>query len=138
MTDSNDVKLTVREAVNNDDVRRKSAILPWRVIGRLNVPGGDAIGIEGLDETCALAYPDQRTRFIHIDGYTRRAAGVGIGETAGFQVTPGHTRSGYPRAIRLMGTVSPPVFTKSTSALPNYLMGRISITNSEQGLTNNG
>jgi len=44
MTDSNDVKLTEREPVSNDDVRRKSAILPWRVIDRLHMPGGTRAG----------------------------------------------------------------------------------------------
>jgi hypothetical protein len=44
MTDSNDVKLTEREAVSNDDVRRKSAILHWRVIDRLCLPGGTRPG----------------------------------------------------------------------------------------------
>jgi len=62
MTDNNGVKLTVQEALSNEDVSR-NMILPWRVIDRLNLPGG----------------------------YTRRSAGVGIGETAGFQVTSGRS-----------------------------------------------
>jgi transitional endoplasmic reticulum ATPase len=81
MTDPKGVKLTVQEAINEADVGRNIAILPWRVIDRLNLSSGDVIEIEGLNKTYAIAYPDQRTEFIHIDGYTRRAAGVGIGET---------------------------------------------------------
>jgi transitional endoplasmic reticulum ATPase len=104
MTDSKTVKLTVQEAINEADVGRNIAILPWRVIDRLNLSSGDVIEIEGLHKTYAIAYPDQRTEFIHIDGYTRRAAGVGIGETVTiheatikdaktveFQVTQGRT-----------------------------------------------
>ena len=81
MTDSKGVKLTVQEAINEADVGRNIAILPWRVIDRLNLSSGDVIEIEGLNKTYAVAYPDQRTEYLHIDGYTRRAAGVGIGET---------------------------------------------------------
>jgi transitional endoplasmic reticulum ATPase len=81
MTDNKGVKLTVQEAVSNEDVGRNIAILPWRVIDRLNLSSGDVIEIEGLNKTFAIAYPDQRTQFIHIDGHTRRAAGVCIGET---------------------------------------------------------
>jgi len=81
MTDTKGVKLTVQEAVSEEDVGRNIAILPWRVIDRLSLSSGDVIEIEGLNKTYAVAYPDQRTEFIHIDGYTRRAAGVGIGET---------------------------------------------------------
>lgn len=71
----------MQEAVSNENVGRNIAILPWRVIDWLNLSSGDVIEIEGLNKTYAIAYPDQRTQFIHIDGYTRRAAGVGIGET---------------------------------------------------------
>jgi hypothetical protein len=69
MLDSNDVKLTVREAVSNEDVGSNSAILRWRVIYRLSVPNGDATGIEGPNKTFAIVYPDQRTSFIPVDGY---------------------------------------------------------------------
>ncbi|HVP95515.1 hypothetical protein [Methanoregula sp.] len=79
MTDSKGVKLTV-EGLSNEYPGRNIAILPWRVIDRLNVSGGDVIEIEGLNKTYAIANPGQRTSFIHIDGETRRAAGVGIGE----------------------------------------------------------
>ena len=81
MTDNKGVKLTVQEAVSNEDIGRNIAILPWQVIDRLNLSSSDVIEIEGLNKTYAIAYPDQRTGYIHIDGYTRRAAGVGIGET---------------------------------------------------------
>ena len=81
MTDNKGVKLTVQEAVSNEDVGRNIAILRWRVIDRLNLSSGEVIEIEGLHKTYAIAYPDQRTQFIHIDGYTHRAAGVGIGKT---------------------------------------------------------
>ncbi|HNX18469.1 MAG TPA: CDC48 family AAA ATPase [Methanoregula sp.] len=81
MTDNKGVKLTVQEALSNEDVGRNIAILPWRVIDRLNLSSGDVIEIEGLNKTYAIAYPSQRTEYIHIDGYTRRSAGVGIGET---------------------------------------------------------
>jgi len=104
MTDNKSVKQTVHEAVSNEDVGRNIAILPWRVIDRLNLSSGDVIEIEGLNKNYAIAYPDQRTGYIHIDGYTRRAAGVGIGETVtiretgvkdaktvGFQVTQGRS-----------------------------------------------
>ena len=67
MTDSTDVKLTVREAVNKADAGR--AILLWQVIEQLSLPGGDAPGIDGPDKTCAVAYPDQQTEFIPVDGY---------------------------------------------------------------------
>jgi transitional endoplasmic reticulum ATPase len=77
MTDNKSVKLTVQEAVSNEDVGRNIAILPWRVIDRLNLSSGDVIGIEGLNKTYAIAYPDQRTQFTHIDGYNRRVAGIG-------------------------------------------------------------
>jgi len=46
MTDSNTVKLTVQEAINEADVGRNIAILTWRVIDRLSLSGGDAIGID--------------------------------------------------------------------------------------------
>jgi hypothetical protein len=104
MTDNKGVKLTVQETVSNEDVGRNIAILPWRVTDRLNLSSGDVIGIEGLNKTYAIAYPDQGTQFIHIDEYNRRFAGVGIGETitigeasirdaktVGFQVTQGRT-----------------------------------------------
>ncbi len=55
MTDSTDVKLTVREAVNKADAGR--AILLWQVIEQLSRSGGDAAGIDGLDETCGIASP---------------------------------------------------------------------------------
>ncbi|MGA2162441.1 MAG: hypothetical protein ABSG28_09670 [Methanoregula sp.] len=68
MTDNKGVKLTVQEALNNEGAgRRHSATLPWRVIDRLNLSGGDVIAIEDLNTTCAIAYSSQRTEFIHID-----------------------------------------------------------------------
>ena len=69
MTDSNDVKLTEREAVSNDGVRRKNAILRWQVIDRLSRSCGDATGIEGPDTTCTVASPDQGTTFVPVEGY---------------------------------------------------------------------
>jgi len=77
MTDSKGVKLTVQEAMS-EDIGRNTGILPWRVIDRLNVSGRDVI-----------AYLDQRTSFIHIDGYMRHA--TGIGEAVKFQVASGRT-----------------------------------------------
>jgi len=68
MTDSIDVKLTVREAVNKANAGR--AILLWQVIEQLSLPDGDAPGIDGLDTTCAAAYPEQQTEFIPVDGYS--------------------------------------------------------------------
>ncbi|MCX6692458.1 MAG: hypothetical protein NTW33_10555 [Methanoregula sp.] len=79
-TDNNGVKLTVVQEVNNEDVGRNSAILPLQVIRRLDLFGEDVIGIEGQKKTCTIAFLDQRTGYIDIDGYTRHAAGVGIGE----------------------------------------------------------
>jgi hypothetical protein len=67
MTDSTDVKLTVREAVNKADAGR--AILLWQVMEQLSLPEGDATGIDDTNETCAVAYPDQQTEFIPVDGY---------------------------------------------------------------------
>ena len=32
MTDSKDVKLTIRGGLSNEEVRRNIAILPWRII----------------------------------------------------------------------------------------------------------
>ncbi len=40
MTDSTGMKLTEQEAVN-EDIVRNIAILPWQVIDRLNLSGGD-------------------------------------------------------------------------------------------------
>ena len=73
--------MTVVQEVNNEDVGRNSAILPLQVIRRLDLSGEDVIGIEGQKKTCTIAFLDQRTGYIDIDGYTRHAAGVGIGET---------------------------------------------------------
>jgi hypothetical protein len=69
MTDSTDVKLTVREAVNKANAGR--AILLWQVIEQLSLSDGDAdaTGIGGPDKTCAVAYPDPQTEFIPVDGY---------------------------------------------------------------------
>jgi len=67
MTDSTDVKLTVREAVNKANAGR--VILLWQVIEQLSLPGEDATGIDDPDKTCAVAYPDQQTEFIPVDGY---------------------------------------------------------------------
>ena len=67
MTDSTDVKLTVREAVNKADAGR--AILLWQVMEQLSLPDGDANGIDDPDKTCAVAYPDQQTEFVPVDGY---------------------------------------------------------------------
>ncbi len=39
MTDSKGVKLTVKEAVSNEEVGRNIALLPWQVIDRLNLSG---------------------------------------------------------------------------------------------------
>ena len=49
MTDSTDVKLTVRKAVNEGNPGRSIALLPWRVIDRLNVPGKgkNSLPVEG-------------------------------------------------------------------------------------------
>jgi transitional endoplasmic reticulum ATPase len=87
MTDTKSVKLTVQEALSNENVCRNITELPWRVIDRLNLSSGDVIEIKGLNKTYAIAYPDQRTGYIHIDGYTRRSAGVGIGETVTIRET---------------------------------------------------
>ncbi|MFA6363879.1 hypothetical protein [Methanoregula sp.] len=81
MTDNKGIKLTVQEALNNEDAgRRTIATLPWRVIDRLNLSGGDVIGREGQNKTCAIAYPSPSTEFIPIEEYTRPAAGEGIRE----------------------------------------------------------
>jgi hypothetical protein len=67
MTDSTDVKLTVREAANKANAGR--AILLWQVMEQLSLSGGDAPGIDDPDNTCAVAYPDQQTKFIPVDDY---------------------------------------------------------------------
>ena len=66
MTDSTDVKLTVREAANKADAGR--AILLWQVMEQ-RASGGDAPGIDDPDNTCAVAYPDPQTEFIPVDDY---------------------------------------------------------------------
>jgi hypothetical protein len=45
MTDSKGVKLTGQEAVS-EDIGRNIAILPWQVIDRVSLSGGDATGID--------------------------------------------------------------------------------------------
>jgi hypothetical protein len=69
MTDNKGVKLTAQEALNNEGAgRRHSATLLWRVIDRRILSGMGVIGTEGLlNTTCVIAYPSQRTEFIHID-----------------------------------------------------------------------
>ncbi|MGB8219853.1 MAG: hypothetical protein WCE46_05660 [Methanoregula sp.] len=46
ITDSKTVKLTVQEAINEADIGRNIALLPWQVIDRLSLSGGDATGID--------------------------------------------------------------------------------------------
>jgi len=41
ITDTKGVKLTVQEALINENVGRDLATLPWRVIDRLHMSGGD-------------------------------------------------------------------------------------------------
>ena len=53
ITDSNTVKLTVQEAINEAEFGRNRAIHPWRVIDRLSLSGGDATGID-VDAPCAI------------------------------------------------------------------------------------
>jgi hypothetical protein len=53
MTDSKTVKLTVQEAINEADVGRNIALIPWRVIDSLNLSGGNATGIDA-DAPCAI------------------------------------------------------------------------------------
>ena len=67
MTDSTDVKLTVREAANKADAGR--AILLWQVIEQLQPARRGSTGIDDPDKTCAVAYPDQQTEYIPVDGY---------------------------------------------------------------------
>jgi hypothetical protein len=55
MTNSTDVKLTVREAVNKANAGR--AILLWQVIEQLSLSGGEVTGIDGLDTTCGIGSP---------------------------------------------------------------------------------
>ncbi|MGD0534402.1 MAG: hypothetical protein ABR999_03035 [Methanoregula sp.] len=80
MTDNKGVKLTAQEALNNEDVGRNIATLPWRVIDRRILSGRGVIGIEDLNTACTITYPSQGTVFIHINGYTRHAAGGGTRE----------------------------------------------------------
>ena len=45
-TDSKTLKLTEQEAINEADIGRNIAILPWQVIDNLNLSGGDTTRID--------------------------------------------------------------------------------------------
>ncbi|NLV26462.1 MAG: CDC48 family AAA ATPase [Methanomicrobiales archaeon] len=92
MSHIHDLTLTVQEALQNEDVGRDIARLSWETMEKLSLSRGDVIEIEGVDKTYALVYPSNSpwSDVIHIDGNTRRRAGVGIREQAVIRKTETH------------------------------------------------
>ena len=62
MTDFTDVKLTVREAIEQSRCRACHPALAGDGAGSA-CPGGDTPGIDDPDKTCAVAYPDRQAEF---------------------------------------------------------------------------
>ena len=76
------IALTIQEAVQNEDVGRDIARMPWDAMDRLGLSQGDIIEIEGFRKTYAVVYPVSSSwnDALHIDGNIRRRAGIGIKE----------------------------------------------------------
>lgn len=78
-----EIKLTVTESRYHSDVGKGVARLPPDIMQALGVNEGDVIEIRGRKTTGAIvleSYEDEGLNTIRIDGYTRKNAGVSIGE----------------------------------------------------------